>query len=246
MELHAIIQARMSSTRLPGKVLKIIDNQTILDHIITRLSKSKIITKIIINTSSDSSDDPIVKFALDKGIDYYRGSLNDVLNRYYNCAKKFNSKHIVRITADCPLIDAQLIDCASKIYFNELYDLYGLGGQFPDGLDFTIFNFNLLEKANSEASLNSEREHVCLYMEKTSNNQSAFKPFVNCEKIRFTVDQNEDILFLEKMLRINPNLFRLNSLELINCYNQIEVSDIANNNIIRNEGLLKSIRDDKI
>ena len=246
MGLDAIVQARMSSTRLPSKVLMVLDGSTILEHIIFRLQKSNVISRIIIATSNHESDDPIEELGKNLNITVFRGELNDVLKRYYDCATKYNCKDIIRITGDCPLIDPNLIDLAYKNYVKFGYDLYGLGGEFPDGFDFTIFKYSLLKQANINAFLPSEREHVCVYMEKHSVNQGAFKPFLNCQHLRFTVDQKEDIEFLNKLYEKDSDLFLLNSHEIINLYNSLEQDAITNDHITRNEGYLKSLKNDKV
>ena len=109
--VDCIIQARMGSSRLPGKVMMKIDSKnSVLDLIINQLKYSKFLENIIIATTSKTEDDVIEKFCLKNSLRCFRGSEKDVLDRYYQCAKKFNLKHIIRITADCPLIDPEIVD----------------------------------------------------------------------------------------------------------------------------------------
>ena len=244
MGLDAIIQARTSSSRLPSKVLIEIGGKTILEHVVNRLKMSKSIDRIIIATSTDRSDDSIEQLAQNLKVLCFRGDLVDVLGRYYYCATHYKSANIVRITADCPLIDWSIIDMAYKNFRDKGYDLYGLGGSFPDGLDFTIFKYNILEKAFLGAKLNSEREHVCVYMEKTVSNQAAFKPFLNSDNIRLTVDEIEDLELLKMMFNLDNKIFEKSVLEIVHVYNQISQTDITNRFILRNEGYLNSLKND--
>ena len=117
----AIIQARMNSSRLPGKVLQEISGKPMLTHVYQRVRQAKSIHQVVIATTIDESDDPIENFCQRNEIAYYRGSMHDVLDRYYQAAKKFKAKIIVRITADCPLIDPQLIDETVFSFFGVPY-----------------------------------------------------------------------------------------------------------------------------
>ena len=161
----AIVQARCSSSRLPGKVLAPILEKPMIIHELERLQRSQYIDKVILATSTDSSDDSLVKIA-EKVVNVYRGSLDDVLDRYYQCAKLYNPEHVVRITGDCPVIDWRLVDEVITKHLNEGNDYTSLTEHFPDGLDTEIFRFSVLERAWREAEFRSEREHVTLYIRK--------------------------------------------------------------------------------
>lgn len=166
--LAAIIQARMGSTRLPKKVMLNILEKPILWHVINRVSKASLIDKLIVATTTNNEDDAIVEFCKNNGILFFRGSENDVLDRYYQCAKEYNITDIARITADCPLHDPNVIDMIIKEYMGNDYDYVSnsIEYTFPDGLDVEIFSFDALKIAWENAKLFSEREHVTPYMRK--------------------------------------------------------------------------------
>ncbi len=158
----AIIQARMSSTRLPGKVLMDIEGKSMLWHVVNRLKKSRLIDRIVIATTTSNYDLRILRFAKENGIGYFAGSEEDVLDRYYQAAEKFKADPIVRITADCPLIDPMETDKAINYYLEHLgeFDYVGLADTYPDGFNTGVISFAALEKAWHESTLQSEREHV--------------------------------------------------------------------------------------
>jgi len=144
VKVVAIIQARMSSSRLPGKVLMPLANKPVLAHIVERLSYCKMIEKIVVATTDEVSDDLVANYCANNNIDCYRGSLEDVLDRYYQTAKIHHADPIVRITGDCPVIDPVVVDAVITGYLSGECDFYGLGGEFPDGLDCTIFSFSAI------------------------------------------------------------------------------------------------------
>mgnify|MGYP003994651321 FL=1 len=161
----AILQARMGSNRLPGKVLKMVNGMPLLKYQCDRLLKSKKINKLIIATSIDVLDNDIEEFAKINQIKCYRGSLDNVLERYYLCAKEFKSSaginglNIIRITGDCPIIDSELVD-EVIFYFekNECnYASNTLIPTFPDGMDIEIFDFKALEVAYNESTLDLKK-----------------------------------------------------------------------------------------
>ncbi|MFA4941300.1 MAG: GNAT family N-acetyltransferase [Patescibacteria group bacterium] len=249
--ITAIIQARMSATRLPGKVLMKLGNKTILEHVVSRTKKSKFVKKVVVATSDNKSDDEIAKLCQEKNINYFRGSLGDVLDRYYQASKKYKAEHICRITADCPFIDPEIIDQVAEIYLNNKYDYVSTGRikiTFPDGVDTEIFSFNALERAWRESVMPSEREHVTPYIWKNTNKFKVYT--INCKKnlsfMRWTVDEQRDLEFVREVykrmgkikgifrtrdvlevLEKNPELMKING-------------DIGND-----EGYSKSINEDK-
>ena len=169
MKLIAIVQARMSSTRLPNKVLLPLNGVPVLEHIHKRLCACKKLEEIIIATSIHHSDNILAEWCKKKNIKFFRGDLNDVLDRYYKVALKYKADSILRVTGDCPLIDPNVINELIKYYYEGDYDTYSLSGEFPDGLDCQIFSFKAIEIAWKNAKLQSEREHVGPYIE---NNRS--------------------------------------------------------------------------
>lgn len=247
----AIIQARMGSTRLPGKVMKEIVGKPMLWHIVNRLSWSKLIDEIVIATTTNKEDLIIVEFAEKQGISCYAGSAEDVLDRYYQVAQKFGAEIIVRITADCPLIDPNIAD---KIIDNFLIDAeldYAsntLVPTYPDGLDVEVLSLNALEKAWKNANKKSEREHVTPYIK---NHPETFK-LVNVKEnfdlssLRWTVDYPEDFHFIEtiyKNLYVGKEIFLMG--DVISLIKQRSDLENINKGFIRDEGYLKSIANDE-
>lgn len=246
----AIIQARFGSTRLPGKVLKKINTKSLLEIGLNRISKSKIIDKIVVATTDNSIDKAIVDEVKRLGFDYFRGSEQDVLDRFYRTALLYKPKWIVRITSDCPLIDPILIDQVIDFTFNNNVD-YGaniLEERFPDGQDIEVFTFDTLEKAWQESQLLSDREHVTPYIRRNSTffNENKFKSSnfysnIDYSNIRMTVDEPEDFIVIENLI---------NSLGLEKKWEEYVLymmeNDLTkiNSKIIRNEGYFKSLKND--
>lgn len=203
----AIIQARMSSTRLSGKVLKKIDGKPMLGYQLDRVLKSTKVDKIIVATSTLKKDDKIEKYCLDYGIDCFRGSEDDVLSRYYECAKIYNPDIVVRITADCPLIDPIIIDNVIKKFQNSNVDYCAntvpiKTNTFPDGSDVEVFSMSILEKEYKTATDSKAREHVTFYFWQTNN--YARTQLINSKdysKYRITVDYLEDFEVVEFIFR---------------------------------------------
>jgi spore coat polysaccharide biosynthesis protein SpsF (cytidylyltransferase family) len=248
VKVVAIIQARMSSSRLPGKVLMPLASKPVLAHIVERLSYCKMIEKIVVATTDEPSDDLVADYCKNNNIDCYRGSLEDVLDRYYQAAKIYHADPIVRITGDCPVIDPVVVDAVITGYLPGKYDSYGLGGEFPDGLDCTVFSFSAIERAWKEAKLKSEREHVGPYIE---NNPNLFRNgmlglFEGLGNQRWTLDEPNDYKLLSKIFN---KLYRPDSPFLTHeilqfIQNNPKLSEI-NSKIVRNEGYLKSLQEDE-
>lgn len=244
MVIDCIIQARMTSSRLPGKVMIEFGGYPLLHHIICRLKKAHSLRRIIVATSMDSTDDIIADYCNRSNIFLFRGSMDDVLERYYSAANHFECENILRVTADCPFIDALLIDSAAEIFKRDSYDLFGLGGNFPDGLDFTFFTRQALHRAHNNAKLKSEREHVCLNMEKYENRTGAFEPFFDVQWLRLTLDEERDYKMIAALYNIDERIFEMNFYDIFNLLNKHkEILDI-NSGILRNEGLQKSLEND--
>jgi spore coat polysaccharide biosynthesis protein SpsF len=202
MKIDAIIQARLSSTRLPEKVLKKLpydSDITVLEQVIKRVKISQKIDDIIIATTLGSEDDKIVDIAKKESVKWFRGSKEDLLSRYYFAAKENKSDLIVRITSDCPCIDWNVIDFCIDRHLNDSADYTSntIKRTYPHGLDVEIISFSALEKAYFEAKESFEREHVCPYIHTT--HKDSFKiSFVEAPleltdpEIRITVDTEED------------------------------------------------------
>lgn len=252
-KVTAIVQARTSSSRLPGKVLKEILGKPMIILELERLRHCQTVDEIILATSSDDSDKELANIVRNNDFPVYQGSLNDVLDRYYQCAKRCNPTHVVRITGDCPIIDPQIVDTVIFKHLQENYDYTSniLGKiTFPDGLDTEVMRFSALERAWKEAKLPSEREHVTQYIIK---HPEIFKQgALLCETPelgdeRWTVDEPEDFRFISEVYeRLYPDKpdFTLNDV-LALLAEHPELRNI-NRGFERNEGLLKSLREDKI
>ena len=249
--LGAIIQARVSSTRLPQKVIKKIEGKTVLEHLILRVKKVKNCDKVILATTDKKDDDVLGKIAKELNVLAFRGSENDVLDRYYQVAKLFKIDPIVRITADCPLLDPKIVEKVIDFYFSGNYDYISNTHPptFPDGMDVEIFNFKSLEKSWKKAKLRSEREHVTAYIFK---NPKLFKiGNITYEKdfshLRLTLDEKEDLILIRKIYKElypkNPFFGLEWVLELFK--RKPELIEI-NQHIKRGEGYLKSLKEDKI
>jgi spore coat polysaccharide biosynthesis protein SpsF (cytidylyltransferase family)/predicted dehydrogenase len=203
--ITAIIQARMSSTRLPGKVLLNIQGKPLLGHVIYRIKASRLINQIVIATSSNEKDRAIINFAQQCGIPYYVGSEDDVLDRFYQTARSFGADVIVRITSDDPFIDPEVIDRVVTFYLNHQdsldYASNWIKPTYPEGLDVEVFSFAALEKAWLEAKKPSEREHVTPYI---WNHPELFR-LSNIENeedlsnLRWTVDIEADLRFTREI-----------------------------------------------
>ena len=203
--IECIIQARMGSSRLPGKTLMKLDSsKTTLDFVIEQLSFSKLINRVVIATTSLDEDNVIEEKARTLGIDCYRGSETDVLDRYYRCAKQFEMKTIVRITADCPIIDPTIVDKVIEQFHSGNYDYVTntIIRTYPVGTDVEIFSFQSLERSWHEAKLPSEREHVTPFLREK---KSKFKiknveNVENMSNLRWTLDMNEDLILIRKIV----------------------------------------------
>ena len=204
--IGALIQARMGSKRLPNKVLQKINKRTILNIMISRLKNSKQIEKIIVCTTNKKEDDKIVNFCKKNNIYYFRGSSQNVMSRYFNAAKKFNIKTIVRLTADCPLIDAIIID-KMLIHYKKIKVDYLANtnppeiSTFPDGTDVEIFEFDKFSKINLKERRKQYLEHVTYNFWKEKKYISKlYKNNTNLSHYRYTLDYKEDLQVLKKII----------------------------------------------
>jgi len=248
MRTVCIVQARMSSTRLPGKVLLPLAGREVLAHVIERLALCQTLDEVVVATSSDASDDVLAQWCRARNVPVFRGSLQDVLDRYYQCAVENQADAMVRITADCPALDPALVDAVVRGFHAGAYDLFYLGGEFPDGLDCAVFSFASLQRAWREATLPSEREHVGPYI---VNHPEWFR--VGClEKFkglahhRWTLDEPRDLVFLQSLFaRLQrPDGQPFLTQDILDLLEQEPELLQTNKGIVRNEGLLKSVSAD--
>jgi spore coat polysaccharide biosynthesis protein SpsF len=228
-----ITQARMTSTRLPGKVMKEINQRSLLQYHTERLQKAGF--DLAIATTVNETDNLLADFANQHEIKHFRGSEADVLSRFYETAKKFNFETIVRVTSDCPLIDPHLIRAGVEKYVQldnpKLYLSNVIERTFARGFDFEIFSFDMLEKAHSNATAVEDLEHVTPYIWKNKSGDTEFyhvKQLTDNSDLRITVDTNDDYELIkvlisdhhasdlpyseiEHLLRNHPELVALNA-----------------------------------
>lgn len=246
--MDCIIQARSGSTRFPGKVNKLLDsNLTILDYVINQVRFSKKINKIYVATTNKIDDQIICKKCLDLGITYFCGSEDNVLDRFYSCAKKFSIKNIVRITADNPLIDPEIIDSIISKYNSSKFDYVTntIKRTYPYGTEVEVFSFESLQKSWINASLPSEKEHVTPYIRNPNNNFKIFnvENDKNYSFLRYTVDRNEDFQLVKEILKIiksRPILLK----DIIRLYS-VNKKIFNINKCVKHDGLISSQKKDK-
>ena len=201
-----IIQARMGSHRLPGKVLMPLAGNPILSWVVERSRLAKCVDHVIVATTDLPQDDVIESFCRDRKFPVFRGSETDVLQRYVDCAKTFKIDHVVRITADCPFIEPSVIDGCVRRYIESNADYVQntrLKKTFPRGLDVEVCSYELLRKISSKQLKNSEREHVTLYIYHHENEYRIETLEAGEEHqgadLRLTVDTPEDYAFCKRI-----------------------------------------------
>ena len=234
----AIIQARLTSSRFPNKILQKIENKTLIELLISRLKKSKYLDKIVLAIPKNKKN-KLLRNKIKKNIDIFAGSEKDVLDRYFQAAKKFKAKTIVRICGDCPLIDPKVVDKIVNFYQKNDFDYVSntIKPTYPDGLDVEVFNFDTLRKTWIKAKSKTEREHVTQYIiqnKKFKKKNILYKE--NLSNLRLTVDEKIDLKQIKQVyykLRKNKNF----GIEEINqLYKKNSKNFIINNEIKRNEG----------
>ncbi len=248
----AMIQARCGSKRLPNKVLKDLCGKPALQRMIERVQRSKLVDEVMVVTSIEKNNLPILKLCAELGVRVGVGSENDVLDRYYQTARLLYPKYVIRLTADCPCFDAELLDMAIK-GLNEATDYCGmLSESFADGLDLEIIKFNALERAWKEADHSFEREHVTQYIirhPELFNLKDFESPVGYFGNHRWTVDEPEDFEVVSKIYGhflttdLGEDFGYKDILDFMK--NHPEIAEI-NRQYTRNEGLEKSIREDHI
>lgn len=204
MKIGAIIQARTSSSRLPRKVLKSLpfdSDISVLQQVIRRVSKSKLVDEVIVATSINNEDLEIVNVAKKENVPYYCGSLNNVLERYYNAAVQNDLDVVVRITSDCPCVDSNVIDkvVQNHLDLNADYTSNSLKESFPRGIDVEVINFDVLKRVYVEASYNYEKEHVTPFIYKSHPDEFNINSYFENDdysNIRITLDTPQDYSLL--------------------------------------------------
>lgn len=244
----AIIQARMGSSRLRGKSMALIENRPMLWHVVQRVKRARLVDRVVVATTSSENDDTIAKMCTENGIPVYRGSENDVLDRYYHAARDERAAYVVRITADCPLIDPDVIDrVVRRFQRGDLdYASNAMVRTYPDGLDTEICSFSALERAWHEATKAYEREHVTPYLRsekfRTANVENDLSSVY--QHYRWTVDEPEDLEFIRAVyqaFRHKETFGMKDVLELIDKNPELEK---MNSDIVSNVGYYKSLFED--
>ena len=243
MKIGAIIQARVSSIRLPEKILKELPYRsgiTVLEQVIRRLSKSQKLDEIIIATTTEERDDLIIEIAKKQRVKWFRGSNKDVLSRYYLAARKNDIDLVVRITSDCPCIDAKIMDLVISKHMEVMADYTSncLVRTYPHGLDVEVFNFNALEKAYKKAKKDYEREHVTPYIYR---NPQIFKiqeikapEELYAPDIRVTLDTEEDYALLCAVFDyLYPENEYFNAYDVVNLFREKPWLKLINKKIVQ-------------
>lgn len=234
--ISVLIQARMNSSRLPGKVLMKIKNKPMIEFLIERINQSKLIDKIIVVTSNKSEDNEIVNHCKKINVNYFRGSENNVLSRYYEASTKFNLRSIIRICADSPFIDHTIMDKMINNFFNstQKFDYLSntLNQTYPIGMNIEIFTQEALKKAYLNSIEKYQMEHVTPYIYENPKLFNIGQEHLDEDFsfIRVTVDEMDDLKLINKILKdiglkhnkiglqeivnlykVDPNLFKINS-----------------------------------
>ncbi len=248
--IAAFIQARTSSSRFPGKVLKPILGRAMLELEVERVRACKTIDRVVVVTSTALEDKQIVDLGQRSGVDVFCGSLENVLDRFYQAALKFKPDHIVRLTGDCPLLDPNVVDAMVRLYLEKNCD-YATNctpPTYPDGLDAEVFSFRALEETKREAVLPSHLEHVTPFIEAQPERFRTIN--LACETdlsaLRWTVDEPEDFelvrIVFETLYPQKPLFDMQDVLGLLRTKPELTA---LNKKFIRNEGLIKSKEKDR-
>jgi spore coat polysaccharide biosynthesis protein SpsF len=249
----------MGSTRLSGKIMKKIGDQPMLYHVIKQTMESKYVDDVIIATTCSKKDKKIVDFCIQNNLKYFQGSNNDVLDRYYKCAKKFSCDPVVRISSDCPFIDPLIIDKIISKFLKNSYDYVAnniekFSGKwqndtckFPQGMVVEVCKFKTLEKAWKKAKKPSEREHVFPYVQfnpkifKVSN----VKNNTDLSYIRCTVDRKQDLKFVREIWkRKNQSKKIIHNKDILKIIQNEPNLVKINNKFSFDEGYKKSLKKD--
>ncbi len=254
MKILAITQARYGSTRLPAKILKEVNGQSLLEIHLRRILQARSIDKLKIATTDEEGSVYIVQVADKVGVEYFKGSVDDVLSRFYGTAEPEHPDYVIRLTSDCPLIDPSVIDDIVDFATSHDYDYVRTDPAcFPDGLDTEVMKFQALEKAFKKANLTSEREHVTPYIWKngTAEGRDLFKTFYfqnkegvfNASDYRITLDEPEDFQVLSALIdRLGTGRYWKEYIDYLLSHPELKS---VNSKFGYNEGYDKSLKNDK-
>ncbi|GLX84661.1 spore coat protein [Thalassotalea loyana] len=242
----AIVQARMGSSRLPGKVLKPLGNKPLIILLLERLKQCKQIDEIVLATSTNPENDELCHVVSHHGFNTFRGDEDDVLGRFYQCAVTFNATDIVRITGDSPLLSPEICDTLINDYFRKQADYAYLSEHFAEGVDCEVLSFQALSVAHVNAKLASQREHVTLYVYQNESDFTIIE-LANSQDdshYRFTVDNEEDYQVVGQIIEHCDDL-SLNYQEIKHFLDENPIIKKMNQHIVRNEGLITSLQNDQ-
>jgi spore coat polysaccharide biosynthesis protein SpsF len=252
MKILALTQARVSSSRLPDKVLLHLGQASVLDLHLQRLKRSQRITDFCVATTNEPGAEKILAIGKKNGWSVFQGDLHDVLDRFYKAAKQMKADVVVRLTSDCPLIDGAVVDKVIEQFLQAKVDYASncLFPTFPDGMDTEVFTFAALEKAWKEAELTSEREHVTPFIWKNSDIKGGNKFMAlsverkpSWSDFRVTLDQQEDYDVLKHLVKhVGEQGSMENYVEFLKGHPDIRK---INSFIGTNEGYKKSVQKDK-
>jgi glutamate-1-semialdehyde 2,1-aminomutase len=239
MKVAALVQARMGSTRLPGKILKTIVGKPMIELLLARLSHAVELDEIVVSTTKNPEDDELQSFVESLGYRCTRGSELNVLERYYESAKFIGADAVVRITADCPLIDSEMVDRCIKDFKSSDVDYFSNTDPrtYPDGLDIAVMKLKSIEKANNETVYKFDKEHVTPYIiASKSFTKSSFKHDEDLSKLRWTVDESQDLVVIKNIFEYFSPDINFNWLQVLELYKQKPELFLANQKIKNNEG----------
>jgi len=239
MKIVAIVQARMGSTRLPNKVMKPVNGVPMIELLLARLARAKTVNQIVLATSTDAANQPLVTHVRKLGFSVEQGSENDVLDRFVQAAQAHQADVIVRITGDCPLVDPELVDAAIREFMTTGVDYFSNTSPptYPDGLDIEVCSFRTLKQASEETSKPFDREHVTPYLREGDRfRQGSMLNAEDLSALRWTVDEPSDFQVIEKVFQHflpRTDFSWQQVLELQRCQPEIFQN---NQHLIRNEG----------
>ncbi len=241
MKIIGVTQARIGSSRLPRKVLLEVEGKSLLAYHLERAKQSRLVNQWIVATTDEAQSDLIGEIATQLGITSFKGSLNDVLDRFYQAVKEENPDYVVRVTSDCPLLDAALLDETVQYCIDHQLEYYAnsLQESYPDGLDVEVFTFNALKEAWQNATAVADREHVTPYIRR---NAQVFAPKTTIDKkyseLRITVDEPSDFEVIRHLIEnLGPNQPWKTYADYLLQHQEIQN---INHSILRNEGYMKS------
>jgi len=247
MNVLAILQARASSSRLPSKVLKPILGRPMLAHQLDRVRRARALDDLIVATSTDSSDDPIEVMCASEQVRCFRGSLDDVLDRFYQAALPERPRAIARLTGDCPLTDPSLIDRVVEFFHSDRFDIAGTSESYPDGIDVEVVRFDILEHAWRHATKPSDREHVTLFVHRQPDRfrVGRYPSDVDLSHMRWTVDEPQDFELVKRIYEaLYPRNRAFTTKDILALLEAQPELLTLNRGIQRNEGLARSLAAD--